>query len=84
MAHSSLVVFIASFTAQLMRREGTVVLLLLLYPGFIGPDLWNGYIYDFPSIFELNLGPDETFIFSNIFSRNIFQIYLIIDVATRL
>ena len=25
-------------------------------------DWWNGYIYDFSSILELNLGPDETFI----------------------
>ena len=23
---------------------------------------WDGYIYDFSSILELNLGPDETFI----------------------
>ena len=26
------------------------------------PDRWNGYIYYFSSILELNLGPDETFI----------------------
>ena len=25
-------------------------------------DSWDGYIYDFSSILELNLGPDETFI----------------------
>ena len=24
--------------------------------------LWDGYIYDFSSILELHLGPDETFI----------------------
>ena len=38
-------------------------------------NIWNGYIYDFYSILEANLDPDETFIWD--------PIYLIVDVATK-